>query len=472
MKFTKNIFSHDLYLFKGCLVIVLICSLSTGYAETVTSVQNGNWNDPATWDCVCIPVAADNVVISSGDIITLTADITINNLTISSLATLDVSVSNYKIYNEGNLINDGIFLQRNGEVIFQGASAQTISGSKATHFYNLKMDNNAGVTLDASISVTHNLMLTNGILYTNNSYYVTIETEASTIGGSDNSFINGSIKIETDTIKSIVFDTGKNGKHKKIAVDVNSTDPTAFIAEYFENAFSNTTCGAGLDHLTTTQSWQLDRVSGTAGGFVTLHWDGDVNNGSGPIHNLSNARVARFNNTEWVDEGNTATTGNPASGSMRSNSIGSFGYFTFSCCHACGPGNSDFGHSQGNGRGKGNNKKGNSNELYDTSDDEVIPDNTYEYSKNNIVQADYSINVYPNPSRSDKLCVDIIGNNSREVLIVVVDLLGKEHYSKVCILEDGKHTLAIDLRHRLEPGVYLVIGSSNNSLYRKKIVIQ
>ena len=120
-------------------------------------------------------------------------------------------------------------------------------------------------------------------------------------------------------------------------------------------------------------------------------------------------------------------------------------------------------------------KKGSSNESDDPPDNEVVSDSKYEssntISEDNAVES-FGINVRPNPSRSDKLCIDIIGEKSREVLIVVVDLLGREYYSKVCVLEGGKYTLAVDPYNKLAPGVYMIIATSMNSLYRKKVVIQ
>ena len=34
-------------------------------AATITSVQSGNWSNNNTWDCNCVPVAGDNVIIGT-----------------------------------------------------------------------------------------------------------------------------------------------------------------------------------------------------------------------------------------------------------------------------------------------------------------------------------------------------------------------------------------------------------------------
>lgn len=38
------------------LLFPLLCFATMASAQTVVSVQDGDWNDPATWDCNCVPV--------------------------------------------------------------------------------------------------------------------------------------------------------------------------------------------------------------------------------------------------------------------------------------------------------------------------------------------------------------------------------------------------------------------------------
>jgi hypothetical protein len=41
---------------------------------TITSTTNGNWSSPSTWDCTCVPTSASDVVINTGN--TVTVDVT------------------------------------------------------------------------------------------------------------------------------------------------------------------------------------------------------------------------------------------------------------------------------------------------------------------------------------------------------------------------------------------------------------
>ena len=98
---------------------------------------------------------------------------------------------------------------------------------------------------------------------------------------------------------------------------------------------------------------------------------------------------------------------------------------------------------------------------------ETFPMVSVEYA----LQQDIEIAVYPNPAKG-KFFVDIKGYEGEEVLVVVMDMMGKEHFSKVVILDFGGYTIGFDPSQKLSSGVYMVIGSSNNKLYSKKLVIR
>lgn len=83
------------------------------------------------------------------------------------------------------------------------------------------------------------------------------------------------------------------------------------------------------------------------------------------------------------------------------------------------------------------------------------------------------LNVYPNPlKKGQKLNIVLNGKNDKDILVVLIDLLGNEFYSKVLVLEQGQITIVMDPSQKLPPGVYMVTGSSNNLLFSKRIVVQ
>lgn len=80
--------------------------------------------------------------------------------------------------------------------------------------------------------------------------------------------------------------------------------------------------------------------------------------------------------------------------------------------------------------------------------------------------------VYPNPA-SGNFNVSVSGKQGDNILIVVKDLLGREFYSQVILLSsDDTETIAIDPSGKLTAGVYFVAATSNDAIYKKKLVIK
>lgn len=99
------------------------------------------------------------------------------NLSINSGA-LDVSASNYTVNIGKNLINNSNIIAHNGLFNFNGTSAQTISGSTNTQFYNLTLNNLLGLTVNSAQSLKSTLTVTNGNFNSNGNF--TLLSDAST----------------------------------------------------------------------------------------------------------------------------------------------------------------------------------------------------------------------------------------------------------------------------------------------------
>ncbi|MBU0528339.1 T9SS type A sorting domain-containing protein [bacterium] len=101
---------------------------------------------------------------------------------------------------------------------------------------------------------------------------------------------------------------------------------------------------------------------------------------------------------------------------------------------------------------------------------EIIPVECIVSLTNNI-----TFNVYPVPVyKGQDLYVNIEGLASKkEVLVVVLDILGKEFYSKVIFSDiNGSVLEAMDMHNRLSPGIYMIIATSNDEIYKRKMVIE
>jgi hypothetical protein len=100
----------------------------------------------------------------------------------------------------------------------------------------------------------------------------------------------------------------------------------------------------------------------------------------------------------------------------------------------------------------------------------------------NIIPVEYApdgdgvMNIYPNPlKRGD--CINILFKDvncvgKQEILVVLRDIRGKEVYSKIEVIDCREGLIAIDRTNNLSAGTYLVVATSKNILYSKKITIE
>lgn len=84
-----------------------------------------------------------------------------------------------------------------------------------------------------------------------------------------------------------------------------------------------------------------------------------------------------------------------------------------------------------------------------------------------------NVNIYPNPSDGVNVHLDITGFEAdKEVLVVVLDITGKEFYSKIVVSDyNGEIATVIDPYDKLPVGTYLVTGSADNRLFSKKLLV-
>ncbi|MDW8418602.1 MAG: hypothetical protein RML37_04220 [Chitinophagales bacterium] len=107
------------------------------------------------------------------------------------------------------------------------------------------------------------------------------------------------------------------GTDPSFAVDNILLTADAFTAEFFR-ANPSVAVGAplspGIDSVNSCEYWILDRDYGNASKTVRLSWG----SGSCPTPNLPLLLVARWDGTNWVNNGNGGTTGTPSAGTLLS----------------------------------------------------------------------------------------------------------------------------------------------------------
>jgi hypothetical protein len=90
------------------------------------------------------------------------------------------------------------------------------------------------------------------------------------------------------------------------------------------------------------------------------------------------------------------------------------------------------------------------------------------------LQSAVTFNVFPNPSHGDELYMTLNGEIAgKEILVVLYDLQGQTTYSKVIVTGQDKSVMeAIDPSAKLAAGVYLVVATSDNKIYKQKVIIE
>jgi hypothetical protein len=88
---------------RGILLAVMLffCIAAMQSQTTFTSVQSGNYTDPATWGTATAPTSDDHVVISTGNTVTLNDMLTAHNVSISG--SLECTSDSVEFTVEGNL---------------------------------------------------------------------------------------------------------------------------------------------------------------------------------------------------------------------------------------------------------------------------------------------------------------------------------------------------------------------------------
>lgn len=81
--------------------------------------------------------------------------------------------------------------------------------------------------------------------------------------------------------------------------------------------------------------------------------------------------------------------------------------------------------------------------------------------------------LFPNPIQKDEtlgISANFLANE--EILIVIRDMQGKEFYSKAHIKLTNNELVAVPIDKSIPSGIYIVIATSENSIYSKKLVVE
>ena len=203
----------------GTIIAFLLVSVCVAQIQ---SAGSGDWNNSATWIGGSVPGSTDDIEIISGHAITLTADASVQDIILTNGSIL-IGSNTFSIYGDisgaaaNNIFTTSssiISIQDKGDAaiftfpsntqIIQKLIINRSSGAESNH--NLDLDDN--VPVDGSV-----LVLTNGILYMNNSTILFLNSKSieRDIACSDSSFVDGIIQRNIPHSSGVyVFPVGNN----------------------------------------------------------------------------------------------------------------------------------------------------------------------------------------------------------------------------------------------------------------------
>lgn len=314
------------------------------------AVQNFILND-GTVNCGASDIRANNIDINGGDFLLRGDRLTLgNDLTIDG-GSLIINGADFQVDDDLNLISgllDFNFYDMNvdGTFTYEGGYIQEAGNWEIDNF---EIDFNGSETFGNTIYIRNNMTFSSGILITNYTDLLIFDNNATVSGASVSSHVFGPIRKEVSTnTNSFTFPTGNETLYAPIGISsiVDEQSGDYFTAMYFsgQHAQANGSLGSGLDHISTSEYWMLDR--GTTNGNNNPSTDADItlsyneNTRSGPVTQADALRVARWNGSQWVSHGRDAgssSNSNVAGNVTSSTRATSFSPFTLGSSNSANP---------------------------------------------------------------------------------------------------------------------------------------
>lgn len=323
------------------------------HADGSISIRSGHEVEVTT------ALTIDETTVQVGGILTLSANLTLNNAADNDLTVLGTikvlnhivgGLGDFSLGTDANLSTshiDGIATS-GSTGSFQNSGLRSFSTS-ANYLYNaavlqatgsglpasiksLSIDNAAGVNLTSACTISNALLFTNGKLNTSScnastsgSSVLTMGDGASVSGASHLNYVNGILrKLGND---AFVFPIGNSSVYAPLEITAPSSNTDVFGACYVTGspitAFGST-YPVGIHHVSNCEYWHLNRITGSSSVSVTLTWD----TRSCGISEMNELRVSRWDGSSWVNLGNTSTLGSNTAGSVVSAPVDAFSPFT------------------------------------------------------------------------------------------------------------------------------------------------
>ncbi len=233
-------------------------------------------------------------------------------------------------------VSDG-FAPGRGWLNVEGTTPQTIQTTAGGHFYNVKMNNEEGLTLAGNVYISNLLELVNGRINTGDENLLVLNSASTSAvsGGSGSSFVDGPLSKRILAQQHFIFPTGNyNGMATEEArygpLTLSGVSTSGFWTARYINAnpqeagYDRSSLLFPISTVSDNEYWIVNRPEG-GNANVTLRWDGN----SG-IADPSTVRVAEWVIPEnrWEEKGNAAS-GTETSGTVSTTTPVTTGSYVF-----------------------------------------------------------------------------------------------------------------------------------------------
>lgn len=233
--------------------------------------------------------------------------------------------NNGNLYVVRNLANDqALIAVGTGTLLLNGTVPQTVSGAQPFKTFNLVSNNTGGFLLNSDLSITGVHTFTTGVFNSSvTPNYLIYEAGSSYTGDGDAAHVKGWVKKNGTT--SFVFPLGNGTVERTIGISSLSV-LSVFNANYGGATTNTTNIAAPLVTIDPNEYWNVNKISGGSA-IINMNWN--ASKIPMPLYSLPDIRVANYLASNWTQEGGSATGNVTTTGALSSNSIASFGPFTF-----------------------------------------------------------------------------------------------------------------------------------------------
>jgi hypothetical protein len=283
--------------------------------------------------------ALNNLTInSSGQNVLLASDLEVNGALTFTAGKLGINGNTLTL--KGTVVNSvtgGLSGSRSSNLIVSGTSSspvlsfdQTTAGAtNALNSFSVNVSGQSAV-LGNPLILSGTLNLANGHVVTTAANSLTFTTSAGFTGGSDSSFVDGPLSINTNSASTYNLPVGKSSSYRPVAVTPATTGAGVYTGEYFPATPPAGIYPVRMTGIATNEYWDITRTSGPDA-QVTLQYIDNNRWSTGSPSTMDNIYVAHLNAGTWELANGATIPGNTGAGptAVASITLPSFSSFTF-----------------------------------------------------------------------------------------------------------------------------------------------